>query len=146
VAAAQRKLWKLRWDNHFKEVYWRVVLNGVPTAARMPSVQRACLCGVCLPGCDHHYWHCPIAQAVVHTIVDNLPAAWCARTPGISPLTMQHVWLMQPPRGAKPVLTCVWRVVCLAAFNAMDVGRRAANHQHVLDRQHELAAWFKVAC
>jgi hypothetical protein len=140
VAAAQRKLWKLRWDNHFKEVYWRVVLNGVPTAARMPSLQHACLCGAGLPGCDHHYWSCPIAQAVVQTIVDNLPAAWCHRTPSTPHLTMQHVWLMQPPRGTKRVLTCVWRVVCLAAFCAMDVGRRATNRQHVLDRQHALAA------
>ena len=140
VTAAQRKLWKLRWDNRIKEVFWRVVLNGVPTAARMPGVQRACLCGACMPGYDHHYWHCPVAQAVVQSIVENLPTAWCTRTPGSSALSMQHIWLMQPPHGGRSVLTCVWRVVCLAAFNAMDVGRRAANLQHVLNRQHDLVA------
>jgi hypothetical protein len=31
VAAAQKQLWKVRWDNHYKEVYWRVVLNGLAT-------------------------------------------------------------------------------------------------------------------
>jgi hypothetical protein len=141
VAVAQRKLWKLRWDNHYKEVYWRVVLNGVATAARMPGVLRhACLCGYNCPDCVHHFWSCPIAQAVVQTIVDQLSPAWCTHTPGTAPLLMQHIWLMQPPQGSRVVHTCVWRVVCLAAFNAMDVGRRAANQQHVLDRQQTDAA------
>ena len=40
---------------------------------------------------------------------------------------MQHVWLMQRPAGPKKLHMGVWQVVCLAALNAMDVGRKHAN-------------------
>ena len=44
VATAQRVLWKLRWDNAFKEVYWRLVLNGLATAGRMHVPESTCVC------------------------------------------------------------------------------------------------------
>jgi hypothetical protein len=44
VVAAQRQLWKLRWDNHFKEVLWRLVVNGLATAERMHMQDNDCVC------------------------------------------------------------------------------------------------------
>ena len=36
----------------------------------------------------------------------------------------RHLWCMEPPRCRPRVHGGVWRVVCLAALNAMDYGRR----------------------
>jgi hypothetical protein len=131
VFAAMRQLWSLQWDNHFKEVYWRLVHNGLPTAARMHQARP---CGVCqqqpvlaaaepLIGRLHHFWECPVAQAVVAAVQRQLPPAWCSE-----PLTAHHVLCMHPPAGGAGTTlhAGVWRVVCLAAVCAMDVGRRAA--------------------
>jgi hypothetical protein len=136
-----RRLWSLKWDNHFKEVYWRLVLNGLPTAARMHNTRA---CGVCqqLPpqaaadtyiGRRHHFWECPVAQSVVAAIQQQLPASWCAE-----PLAAHHVVFMHRPRGASRATTLhcgVWRVVCLAAVCAMNVGRGAACEQAAEDRR-----------
>ncbi len=65
-----------------------------------------------------------MARAVVAAVQQQLPHAWC-----VSPLSPHHVLFMHRPPGASPATTVhrgVWRVVCLAAVNAMDVGRRAA--------------------
>ena len=46
VVALLPHLWRLRLDNHYKEVYWRLVLNALPTAARMPGAAfDTCACG-----------------------------------------------------------------------------------------------------
>jgi hypothetical protein len=50
VAAAQRQLWKLRWDNHYKEVYWRLVVNGLATTERMHMQDCGCVCGPVVGG------------------------------------------------------------------------------------------------
>lgn len=84
------------------------------------------MCGVACPGRVHHYWDCPVAVAVMESVLSELPAAWCTRPVGRPPLTMRHVWLMQRPAGPKKLHCGVWRVVCLAALNAMDVGRKHA--------------------
>ncbi|KAF8054788.1 hypothetical protein HT031_006931 [Scenedesmus sp. PABB004] len=134
VRVALRKLWRLRWDNAVKEVYWRLALNGLATAERMSQPEAVCLCGAACPGRAHHYWECPIAQAVVRAMLDSLPAEWCARPADGAPrLHREHVWLMFAPppaarrAGARRLHSGVWRVVCLAALAAMDTGRRAAN-------------------
>lgn len=80
-----------------------------------------------MPGQQHHFWDCSIAQSVVQCIVSELPAAWCTRTPGVCPVLQRHVWLMQPPAGPKQLHKTAWMVVCLAAINAMDCGRKRAN-------------------
>jgi exonuclease III len=133
VFVALRELWRLRWDNHFKEVYWRLVLNGLATSARLHVAQPCGVCGLAhgphgpLHGRLHHFWECPVARAVVAAVQQQLPHAWC-----VSPLSPHHVLFMHRPPGASPATTVhrgVWRVVCLAAVNAMDVGRRAAAGQ-----------------
>lgn len=120
--------WKMRWDNAFKEVFWRLALDGLPTAARMHMPLYECLCGEKCPGYDHHFWSCPIARAVIETLESQLQPPWCA--PGGSPVQKQHVWLMHPPVGNNYMHRDVWRVVCLAALNAMHVGLKAANKHH----------------
>ena len=122
------KLWRcVKWDNLFKEVYWRMLLNGLPTAARMHLSDSKCLCGVVCPDLKHHYWDCPIAQSVVQVVSSQLSPTWCSRSPDVCPLKQHHVWLMQPPAGPNRLHATTWLVVCLAAINAMDGGRRAAN-------------------
>lgn len=137
VVTAQRQLWKLRWDNYFKEVYWRLVLNGLATAERMHMHDCDCVCGQVQggqPDRRHHFWECAVAQAVVAQLQQQL-AGWC---PGA--LQPHHVLCMLCPEavgapGARPLHKGVWRVVCLAAINAMDLGRRAANLAGMQQRQ-----------
>ena len=140
VHKAQKQLWKLRWDNHFKEIYWRLPLDGLCTAARMHHADDYCLCGAQQPGRAHHFWHCPVAQAVVQHVVQQLPAAWCTRPPNRPTLLMHHLWLMQPPPGPRPIHPGVWQVVCLAALNAIDLGRQATNEFRLQQRQMSASA------
>jgi hypothetical protein len=123
-----RSVWRyVKWDNFLKEVYWRLTLDALPTAQRMHQPGATCLCDALMPGRQHHFWDCPIAQAVVQSIVEQLPDAWCARSHGLCPLTQQHIWLMSPPAGSRHLHAKLWQVVSLAAINAMDCGRKAAN-------------------
>jgi hypothetical protein len=65
LLSCMRCVWRqLKWDNFFKEVYWRLVVNGLPTAQRMHQTTSLCLCEAACPGQQHHFWDCPIAQAV----------------------------------------------------------------------------------
>jgi hypothetical protein len=104
MATALRRLWKLRWDNKFKEIYWRLVLDGLPTAQRMHMAGNKCMCGSVCPGCVHHFWECPVAKAVIDSLLSALPATWCTRPAGRQPLSIQRVWLMQRPSGPKQML------------------------------------------
>jgi hypothetical protein len=142
VVAAQKALWKLRWDNHFKEVYWRLVFNGLPTAERMHQQGCGCVCGPVVggqPGRRHHFWECPVAQAVVGVMQQQL-VGWVSGT-----LQPHHVLCMRCPEpllGAGgvpgPVLhKGLWRVVCLSAVNAMDGGRKAALKMGLEQRQQQ---------
>ena len=128
VSAAQRQLWRVRWDNHYKEVYWRLVLDGLACGERLHQDVGECVCGPSpsgLPaGRHHHYWDCPVAQSVVEALKQQLFGGWCCGA-----LRPYHVLLMERPRGVSTACTLhkgVWQVVCLAAINAMDLGRRAA--------------------
>ena len=109
------RLWQLTWDNRHKEVYWRLVLNALPLAARMASSgPQPCPCGSPYPhpGRSHHYWDCPVAAAVRATLAAQLDG----RHP-----TRPQLWLMRAPAGTH---AGVWDAVCLAALCAMDAGRR----------------------
>ena len=114
VAQLLPRLWRLPWDNQHKEVFWRLVLNALPLAARMPSAPQPCGCGAAHPHPDHrhHFWDCPVAAAVTTSLSAQL---------GGRRLTLKHLWLAQPPPG---VHAGVWEAVCLAAVAAMDGGRR----------------------
>ena len=106
-------LWRLPWSNDYKQVFWRLLYDGLPTAGRLHQ-SGVCACG--LPSAQrrppndwHHvFWECFVARAV------RTELQRCC--PGGSALTRQQLFLMQPPAG---VLLEVWQVVCLAALNAM---------------------------
>ena len=108
------KLWKLGWDNQRKEFFWRFVLDALPTAARMHQQGSQCGCGGLVPGRLHHYWECPVAQAVVACVRQQLPGS-----PVLHPV---HVWMARVP--VQGMHGGVWRVAALAALLAMDTGRR----------------------
>jgi len=124
-----RVVWRhIKWDNALKEVFWRLVLDALPTAQRLHNLESVCVCNDVAPGRHHHFWHCPVARGVVQTIIDQLPSSWCSRSqPAASPVQQKHIWLLQPPPGPRKLHPKVWMVVCLAALNAMDCGRKAAN-------------------
>jgi hypothetical protein len=115
---ALNRLWRLPWENTFMEPFWRLVYDAHPTAARLHR-QDPCPCGdPAAPDHVHHYWTCPVAQAVQATITSSLTAA----NPHANPIERHHIWLALAPPG---VHRGVWDVVCLAAVRAMDRGRRA---------------------
>lgn len=117
LRAALQRLWHLPWENAVKEPFWRLVYDAHPTAARLHRPD-SCPCGAAVPDRSHHYWTCPVAQAVQAAINSCLAAA----DPRAPPVQQRQIWLALPPPG---VHSGVWDVVCLAAVRAMDRGRRA---------------------
>jgi hypothetical protein len=114
LMSVMRRMWRLPWDNSRKEVYWRLALDGLPSAARMHLTGAVCDCGQVAPGRKHHFWECPVAQAVVQVLQEQLP----------QPILVRRVnlWLCRPPT---PQLHAgVWMVVCLAALSGINKGRK----------------------
>lgn len=118
--------WQLRWSNHFKETWWRLLLEGVPAAGGHGiALNGPCPCGWAAPAHldtparaaaqrDHVFWHCPPALAVRRVLAHNLP-------PGTQ-LRAQHLWLMQPPCAG--LHAQVWMVVGLAALTVLASARK----------------------
>jgi hypothetical protein len=120
-----RAVWKVPWENRHKEVLWRLAVNGVAAAGGHNICHRQpCPCGYQLTEQQvrgkqgvlhrqHAFWDCPVAQAVRAQVQRGL---------GQEVLQQWQLWLLQKPHaGVRPV---VWRVVGLAALEAMEVGRR----------------------
>ena len=55
---------------------------------------------------------------------------------------MADVWLARPPRGVQP---WIWRLVCLAAIAAMDMGRARACQLQLGQAQHSGAEIVRKA-
>lgn len=108
-----QRLWRLQWDNKRKEVLWRLLYDGLPTAARLHMVSL-CACGHVSPDRVHHFWDCPVASAVVNVAAAQLP--------GAPALSRAQVWLGVEPAGC---IAEVWAVACLCMLVAMERGRRA---------------------
>jgi hypothetical protein len=144
--------WALKWDNHRKEVLWRLMLDALPTAERMHHHQQVCACGVVCPGRLHHYWECPVAQAVV-TCLNNQLHMCDVQADVYRP----HVWLARSPCTA--VHAGVWLVVALAALLGMDKGRKllfawaqrmaqqppASQHEILVQHQHHIMLASRMA-
>jgi hypothetical protein len=60
---------------------------------------------------QHHFWACPVSQAVVGQVEPRLGET----------ITRANVWLVQAPGHTEH---CVWDVIVLAAIAAMETGRR----------------------
>lgn len=108
-----RKAWRIRCPNALKEPFWRLAIDATPGARVQPW---RCPCSTDVPyphGRPHSFWDCPVAVAVRRTLEATLPDTTLHRS---------ALWLMRPP-----VPACsapVWRLVCLAAVDAMEHGRR----------------------
>ena len=140
IYRALKPLWKLRWDNKFKEVYWRLIIDASPTSLRLHAPEQTCVCGQVCPGRYHHFHGCPVAAEIAGVIAAHLPHRWCTRSPGAAPVGLHNIWFMRPPSGASKIHAGVWRVVCLAAICAMDVGRCAVSKKYIQQREQRAAA------
>ena len=107
-------VWSLKWENKHKEVLWRLVYDGFPTAARMHKTDRPCACGVVMPDWRHHFWSCPIAQAVIQTMQAQLPQN--------TSVLQVHLWLGRVPMPG--MHSGVWHVAMLSALRAMHKARK----------------------
>ena len=147
LEAAMKQLWQLPWDNDRKEVLWRLTVNGVRGAGGHDiALPGPCGCGWAGPspgdaGCRarqwrlHHFWGCPVAEAVRKELSAALGAARGS-------LTCAHVWLLRPPPDVCP---WVWPVVCAAALEAMERGRKvlwAAAADDLPDGQTHIEDFF----
>ena len=113
------QLWRLPWTNQHKEVFWRLILNALPSAARLHRADP-CICGAPAPDRMHHFWSCPVAAGLLCVLSDQLRS----RSLLLSPMLPIHVLLAQPPSPRLHV--GIWRVVCLAAICALEHVRRTA--------------------
>jgi hypothetical protein len=143
VLHSLKYVWRLPWENAQKEVFWRLLVNGVSAAGGHDiCLQGPCPCGWSVPGFHLHYregwcrylgapalrahcfWDCPVAQAVLAEVARGLPAGIC--------LHRLHVWGLTSPCGA--VCPAVWTVVCLAAVSAMHTGRKCCWSVHMSNK------------
>ena len=120
VRSMLRRLWALPWDNRHKETMWRLVLNGLPTAARRHKPAELCSCGgVQCPDRAHSYDVCPTVRPIWASIQAQLTAGWALPTG--TDLRRRHLWLAERP--VSSLHQGVWDVVSLAAVQAMDAVR-----------------------
>ena len=116
LKATLARLLVLKWENEYKEVMWRLLLNGFPGFS-MHAVRGAqaarCPCGDTMSTGDrlHHFWECPIAQSLRTELEAES---------GLS-LARRNLWLLEPLAGMNSL---VWDVVCLSAVHALEHGRR----------------------
>jgi Fe-S-cluster-containing hydrogenase component 2 len=112
---ALARLWRVKWENMNKEVFWRMTVDGVPIVgnSHMRGQATPCLCGVPMGASvrRHHFWECAAAQEVVG----------CVAAVVACPVGITSVWLAQPPAGI--MQQCVWDVVCLAMLSSMEEAR-----------------------
>ena len=126
-----RDIWQTPCGNSIKEVFWRLIVDGLPTAARRRASGELCACGGVMPDRAHHFWVCPVARSIVENMQRHLDAFHLATaSPGVQ-LTAQHIWLCVVPHGVQPWL---WRTVCMAAVSAMDFGRSFMASQRLSGR------------
>jgi hypothetical protein len=121
-------IWRrVKWNNGRKQLFWQLAVDGIPTAARR-NTGASCYCtaeGHQCPARTHHFWHCPVAVAVVAEVCKCL---------GVGELQRKHIWLMELPdqmlrhgqqapvpasASVRRAVREVWVVVCLAAMQAM---------------------------
>jgi exonuclease III len=126
VKTRQKSAWHLKWDNHYKEAWWRLLLDGIPGAGGHGiALNKPCPCGWSAPeGLSkpqkaaaqkaHVFWGCTPAVAIRAVLQLNLP-------PGTQ-LLPKHMWLLQPP--CAQVKAEVWEVVGMSALTALMGARK----------------------
>ena len=125
VQKALNRAWQLPWDNCYKEVLWRLAYDGflTPLRQREPRRVSSCCCGAEVPGIEHYFWDCRIAQRVIAELQACLPH-------NALELRKHHLWLGVLPEQLQGVgCNASWPVVTLAVLGAIDSARRFALSQ-----------------
>ena len=173
LSTRMSKLWGVtQCANEWKEVAWRLQVNGVK-AAGGHDIAQACACGFLRPppfarahrgtrlspqehmdkalhdkaralACKAHvFGTCPVAQAVLQVLREALPA------PLSSLLQPADVWLLQLPQSDQPpaINREAWSLTCALALYAMDRGHAFLYSQRALDdvisrASNRAVAWF----
>jgi hypothetical protein len=124
------RIWRMPWDNRYKEALWHLGVNRVPGADGYGIVHRsACLCGWLPPTLlspqvavllrHHAFWDCPVTCTVRKHLNQTLP-------PGRPRLTSEaNFWVVQAHPG---VHQPVWDMVDPAALSANSSGCRSEHH------------------
>jgi hypothetical protein len=118
LSATLKRLWKIKWENEYKEPFWRLCADGFAGFSMHRSqlsgpIIAKCPCGTSMTEGDrsHHFWECAVAQSLRMNLEGCLTCQ----------LSRNHLWLVNPPDGVKGV---VWDIVCLAAIAALERGRQ----------------------
>jgi hypothetical protein len=117
----QARAWRIPIDNRLKETLWRMAAGGARGSNFQPW---HCPCGEACPegARPHTFWLCPIARAV-RAQLDAATGTAVGRA---------SLWLLIPPTDAPAsVPPAVWRLVCLAALDAMELGRASLWSAHM---------------
>ena len=113
------RAWDIRWENRFKEVLWRITVDGgrhLGNQFLREKNARPTRCFCQQDDCSrrHHYHECAVAQAVhneIQRVIPDCPELQC-----------HHIWLAVMPM---PDLHAdIWLVVCMAALTAIEYGRQ----------------------
>jgi hypothetical protein len=117
-----RDLWRLPIDNQDREIFWHLVYNGIPCAARLHHPEEKCTaCGQQVqphgPDRTHHFWNCPALDLVKADVQQRLPPP--------CPLSKSSIWF--PTSSPHPkILPLVWQVVALCFLSAADKARASS--------------------
>jgi hypothetical protein len=117
--------WRLRWENSHKEVLWRLAVDGVPLLGNTHIRSTTSSCPCRRGGCNrlHHFWDCPVAQAVRQEV---------EAAASVGPISRSQLWLALTPAALHPG---IWRIVSLAALTAMEKGRRKLWRLHYRNQE-----------
>lgn len=121
-------LWTLPIANVFKEPYWRCLMDAFPTAARR-HVREKCGCGHGDPSPDrnHHFNTCPVAIGIYELITSHMP--------GISIAIIRKALRTTVPTADMRIHKDIWKLTSMAAYHALDAGRRWLWHQVHVQRE-----------
>lgn len=109
-------LWDIKICNRWRELFWHVVYDGVPCAARLHLPNDTCYaCGHMCPGREHLFWDCPVLDRLKQDIQNHLPPPLL--------LSKSSLWLPHVSPSLS-IRVLVWRVVSIAFFSAADSARR----------------------
>lgn len=110
-------LWRLPVANKFKEPFWRCALDSIPTAARLHKNDKCgCGTGPIQPSRQHHFLECAVANGIYELISSQIPTATIPEIKiMVRTTSCPDPALVYPP---------IWRLTCLAAFSAMESGRK----------------------
>jgi len=125
-----RRLWKCEVLNRFKEPFWRLVYDAIPTPARVHLPHLTCICGQSNPDRNHCFWDCDIFQGMILYLEQKLGCT----------ITKEMVWLVHAP---ETIYVRVWEVLVLYMISSMDSVRRREIRSRLLGQEAKNSEWWK---